>query len=82
MVPRGVSTCQPVPVWVSLVTGFCEAIGDAALQAEIEQALEIKRRVKMRGAAHHHAAAIIVGTDFLALAFGRHDEGFGLWRGR
>ena len=80
IVPRGVSTDQPVAVCVSLVTGVFEAIGMPRVWHEIEQALEIEGRVKMRGARHHHAAAIIVGADLLALALLRHQIGIGLCR--
>ena len=45
--------------------------------AEVEQSLEEERRMEMTGAAHDHAAAIIVGADLLALAFRRHDVGLG-----
>ena len=51
---------------------------NAALGAEIEQALEIQGGVQVCGAAHHHAAAIVIRPNLLALPFRRHEIGFGL----
>ena len=55
-------------------TGVLRGDRDAALLAEIQQSLEEQGRVQMAGAAHHHAAAVIVGADLLALALRRHDD--------
>ena len=77
MVPRGVSTAQPLPVSVSFGRRRLRGNRDAPLLAEIQQSLEEQGRMQVAGAAHHHAAPVIVGSDLLALPLRRHDIGLG-----
>ena len=64
MEPRGVLTCHVPPAsCVRPFTGVREAMAMPAFCTRSEQALVVEGRVNVGGAPHHHAAAIVVGTD-------------------